>query len=140
MSKKGVCFFTLFFVVPIALLSVSTCQVPPSYPCEGTWLSPVPIVVGTPHQGTIEGGQTSYYQFVAAKSCSHTVALTRTQSDLAWKVYDQNINDEGGCDDWYGPADEIAATLPLHEGDTYRLLVMEYDLIDGLFTLTVTCP
>lgn len=143
MLKKGVLFFTLPFVVLIALVSVSTCQFPgsaPDYPCEGTFLSPVLLAVGNPHRGTIEGGQTSYYAFVAASGPSHTVSLTQTQSDLAWKIYDDSGNYVGGCDDWYGPADEIAVTPGLIAGDLYYLLVMEYDLVDGTFTLTVTSP
>jgi len=131
-------------LVLLVLLSCKKPHPPLNYEDEGTVSNPVWLSVGSTRQGTVGKSGTSYYRFNAAADGSHTIALTNTQSDLGWYLYD-NLNFPFGfelnsCDVYFDAADEIASTASLTFGDTYYLGVDEWDDVAGTFSLTITYP
>lgn len=126
-------------LVAAALAALAGCELFLAPQNEGSPSDPVVIYVGVPYQGSIAGWGTSYYTFVPFATGSHTIALTSTDSDLGWDLYDSTWDWITGCDDWGFAADEIA-TAGLTEGQTYYLSVDEYDWEAGNFSILVTFP
>jgi hypothetical protein len=113
------------------------CIITVHYLDEGTQFDPVQIQVGIPHQGTIGELGTSYYWFIVNVGDVYTIALTSTQSDLSWDLYDEfYVWLPPTCNDWDFAHDESSDVALA--ASTFFLEVRELDGMDGTFTLTVT--
>ncbi len=119
----------------------------PSGGGEGSIASPVNLgtVSSTvSHSGSIGAGGTSYYRFTSGAADVYTISLTNTQSDLSWEIYSSS-NFSSGLIRWCdnntsaGPANETC-TVTLSASTTYYLMVEEWDLVAGTYTLAVTPP
>lgn len=106
---------------------------------EGSADNPVEIYVGIPYEGSIGRWGTSYYTFVTFATGSHTVAVTNTESDLHWDLWNSAWVLIASCQQVFGAGDEID-TVSLVEDQTYYLTVDENDWQAGNFTITVTFP
>ncbi len=105
---------------------------------EGTPSNPVTLTVGVTHSGSVGRCGISFYRFTTTDESEYTIALTNTQSDLSWDLYDSSWSHLMECDDHYHAADEIATTPVLPAGTTYHLAVEEWDCVAGRFTLLVS--
>jgi hypothetical protein len=123
----------------ITLLSVAVlfaCTITVHYLNEGTYANPVDIVVGFSYYGTIDEWGASYYRFSVAGG-NYNVALTNLRSDLSWEIFDTFDDSSVAFRDFFFDDSDEVIDVALAAG-TYIIEVLEYDHVDGTFTLTVT--
>jgi len=123
-----------FAVLVIFVLALSACEEPgPSFD------NSVLLTVDVPYGDSIAGEGVITYRFVADGSVVHNIALEDTDSDVSWELYDSGHVFIMECDnEWIG--DEINDTPVLAGGETYYVVVYEWDDVANTFTLTVTTP
>ncbi len=109
---------------------------------EGEVHTPLTLEDGIEHTGTVGVRESSYYSFTAAQAGPHTIALTGTQSDLLWRLFDAVDFDVilQECDQHFGAADEVCQTFPLHADKRYYVKVEEKSGVPGPYRLTIHGP
>lgn len=108
---------------------------------EGEVKRPVGLAPGAEHNGTVGVRESSYYSFTAGGGM-HTIALTNTQSDLTWRLFDAQDFDVilQECDFKAGASDEVCQTFPLNGGQRYYVKVEEKSGVPGPYRLRVYGP
>ncbi|HKI98256.1 MAG TPA: hypothetical protein VKB51_07270 [bacterium] len=106
---------------------------------EGQVGQPQPLRMGQPHPGAVGVYESSYYSFVPTHSGPQTIALTGTQSDLLWRLFDAPDYDVilQECDTQAGAVDEVCPSIPLQAGVRYYLKVEEKSGVPGTFRLAL---
>jgi hypothetical protein len=109
---------------------------------EGDVAQPVALAAGSQHSGTIGVNESSYYTFTTDSAGQYTVALTHTQSDLLWRLFDTPQFDIilQECDTQFGASDETCRTSALHPNHRYYVKVEEMSGVPGPYELTVYKP
>ena len=134
--KHMFCSLILLAVVLVA------CENPMGH--EG--FNPVQMTVGIPYQDKVVLLGQNYYEFTTGAAGSYTIALTDTDSLLAWYLYSRadfsgyvaNCYPQGY---WYEQTvgDRILS-VDLNSSTTYYLLVDEWELEADSYQLLITGP
>lgn len=109
---------------------------------EGEVSQPHGLDTNAEHDGTVGVYESSYYSFTTNGAGQHTIALTGTQSDLLWRLFDAPEFDVivQECDHQAGAADEACQTGPLHPQTRYYVKVEERSGVPGPYRLTIYGP
>jgi hypothetical protein len=109
---------------------------------EGDVARPVGLDAGGQHSGTVGVNESSYYSFSTQQPGMYTIALSGTQSDLVWRLFDSPSFDVilQECDYQRGAADEACRTSPLHPNHRYYVKVQELSGVPGPYRLAVYQP
>lgn len=109
---------------------------------EGEVGNPVAVSADAEHEGTVGVHESSYYAFTTDGAGAHTIALTGTQSDLTWRLFDAREFDVilQECDYHAGAADEVCSTFPLWPRTRYYVKVQELSGVPGPYRLRIFSP
>ena len=95
---------------------------------SGTAADPIVLSIGSIVSDTIPAGGSVYFTFTTSVAADHSVSLTQTQTDLAWKAFsnaDFVNGDLGLCDTVTGTAgDEICHVPALSSGTAYYVALI----------------
>lgn len=112
---------------------------------DGTNLDdPSRLTVGLACSGLIDAFADVEFNFDATDTATYTIFLTKTQSDLSWELSVDASFNNFVCDNFLvnGPNDEICSTaertgFTLTSSVTYYLLVSEWEVVSGTFSLLI---
>lgn len=109
---------------------------------EGEVGRPVSVPANAQHEGTVGIRESSYYSFTTGPGGNHTIALTGTQSDLVWRLFDAAEYDVilEECDFHAGASDEVCRTRPLWPDTRYYVKVQEQSGVPGPYRLQIFTP
>ena len=132
-------------VLAVTVAVLAACQTAPN--TQAVRFRPVTTDVVYPDQSINAGGE-DLLRFTAEADGVHTIALTGSNADLSWELYDHSIFAWDLADRWRiavadspGTVDEIGQTPPLTAGQEYYLVIFEWDdNPDARYDLIIRAP
>ena len=88
----------------------------------------------------LEGDVSYYFEFTTVTSGVHTISLTASTVDMAWTLYDNDLNVIIECNNFPDTRAETRVTPSLDADTLYYIFIREQDDIDGSCTILVAGP